>query len=379
MELPNAFERAWQARDRVARRPGDEGLFVCLAPMDGVTDHIYRRLVAELCGPRGISMCVSEFVRVTNQRVPDHVFLRHCPEIAEGGCTAHGVPVFVQLLGGLPEPLARAAFDAASLGAPGIDLNFGCPAKRVNNHDGGAALLKEPQRLETITRAVRREVPDHIPVTVKIRLGWDSAEGLVDLARAAEAGGAQWLTVHARTRKQLYKPPVDWAALARAREAISIPLVANGDLFDRPDFAACAAQSGCSDFMVGRGAMGRPRLFASLRDDGLEPLDSPSFARLLLTYLERMNPQPELSPQRGLGRLKQWLRMGAPTREDLASWFDRIKRMRSAVEARDALSAFAESHHQSSSVEPAPRSIQSDRSRNRAEAASDLIADARPV
>jgi tRNA-dihydrouridine synthase C len=312
--------------------------------MDGVTDHIYRRLLAELCGPSGISICVSEFVRVTNQRVPDHVFLRHCPELAEGGCTANGVPVFVQLLGGLPEPMARAAADAAALGARGIDLNFGCPAKRVNNHDGGAALLREPRRLETITRAVRAAVPAPIPVTVKIRLGWDNAEGLVDLARAAEAGGGEWLTVHARTRKQLYKPPVDWRALGRAREAISIPLVANGDLFEIEDFASCAAQSGCRDFMVGRGAMGQPELFARLRDPALPRLDGERFAHLLVTYLERMNPVPEANPRQGLGRLKQWLRMGASSREDLAKWFDRVKRMQDAVEARDFLRAAAASY-----------------------------------
>jgi tRNA-dihydrouridine synthase C len=345
MSLPENFTRAWAQRSIVARRPGDAGLFVCLAPMDGVTDHVYRRLLCELCGPAGISICVSEFVRVTNQRVPSSVFLKHCPELNEGGRSANGVPVFVQLLGGLPEPMAAAALAAAELGAPGIDLNFGCPAKRVNHHDGGAALLREPSRVERITRSVREAVPDSIPVTVKIRLGWDGSEQLGDLARAAENGGASWLTIHARTRTQLYKPPVDWFALARAREAIGIPVVANGDLLEADDLEACARQSGCSDFMVGRGAMGRPDIFSRVRagaDRG--ELASEEFARLLLTYLERMLPSPDTHPRgshkqsrNSLGRLKQWLRMGATTRGDLAAWFTAIKRLQSASEAREFL------------------------------------------
>src|SRR5690606_6650665 len=105
---------------------------------------------------------------------------------------------------------------AADLGAPGIDLNFGCPAKTVNNHDGGATILKTPQRVRHIVGAVREAVATDIPVSVKIRLGWDSAAGVEDLARAAAEGGAAWLTIHARTRTQLYRPPVDWVSIGRA-------------------------------------------------------------------------------------------------------------------------------------------------------------------
>jgi tRNA-dihydrouridine synthase C len=193
----------------IARTPAEPGLFVALAPMDGVTDWVYRALMTDLAGGHsGISICVSEFVRVTRHRVPDRVIERHCPEVRRGGMTRAGTPVHVQLLGGDPQPMADTAAAAAQLGAAGVDLNFGCPAKTVNNHDGGATILKTPVRVETITRAVRAAVPERLPVTVKIRLGWDSAVGVEDIARAAEAGGASWLTIHARTRLQLYRPPV---------------------------------------------------------------------------------------------------------------------------------------------------------------------------
>ncbi len=337
---PSTFERAWAQRETVARTPLEPGLFLALAPMDGVTDHVHRDLLSSMFGGRsGLSICVCEFVRVTNQVVPDHVFLRHCPELARGGVTRAGVPVFVQLLGGRPEAMAAAALRAAELGAPGIDLNFGCPAKRVNGHDGGAALLKAPERVARVTEAVRARVPAEIPVTVKVRVGWEDAMPMVDIARAAEAGGAAWLTVHARTRAQLYKPPVDWPALGRAREAISIPVVANGDLFEVEDLAACAAQSGCSAFMIGRGAMGHPEIFARARSQA-KALAPSERIELLLDYAARLLAAGA-SERAALGRLKQWLRLGAPLRTDLALHFDAVKRMSTLEEAAQRLRSCA--------------------------------------
>ena len=209
-QVPASLASTWAKRELVATRPDAEGLFVALAPMDGVTDGSYREVMTQLFGGRsGISICVSEFVRVVRQPVTPAVFRRHCPELDHGGRTRAGVPVFVQLLGGEPHWMAEAAKVAVELGAPGIDLNFGCPAKTVNSSDGGATLLKQPCRVEQVTRAVREVVPDTMPVTVKIRVGWADASGIVDIAHAAEQGGASWLTIHGRTRKQLYKPPVD--------------------------------------------------------------------------------------------------------------------------------------------------------------------------
>lgn len=335
-DTPDEPVPGWERREIVAERPDADGLFIALAPMDGVTDGSYRAILTDIFGGRsGVSLCVSEFVRVTRQAVTERVFLRHCPELAHGGRTAAGVPVFVQLLGGEPHWMALAGERAAALGAPGIDLNFGCPAKTVNNSDGGATLLKQPRRVEVVTRAVRDAVPRSIPVTVKIRVGWEDPSPVVDIARAAEQGGGDWLTIHGRTRRQLYKPPVDYDAIGRAREAVRMPVVANGDLFSVESMRACGHVSGCAAFMVGRGAMGRPELFAQARGwRGAEPITALEFGGLLLAYVERM--LADGASERGaLGRFKQWLRMAGLNRPlpDVARWFDAIKRLQTLDEA----------------------------------------------
>ena len=306
------WSATWGERHRVAARPGEPGLYLALAPMDGITDAVYRRLLTDqFGGASGISLCVSEFVRVTRDPVPAAVLLRDVPELAHGGHTRAGVPVYVQLLGGDPEPLAETARRAAELGAPGIDLNFGCPAKTVNNHDGGASLLRAPQRIRAIVGRVRDRVPEHIPVTAKVRVGWDSSDGLEEIAVAAASGGAAWLTVHARTRTQLYQPPVRWPDLARARAAIAIPVVANGDLRVPEDLSHCAAQSCCHAFMIGRAAMARPDLFAVIRGARQDrPLPLAELAEILRDYHAAMR-DGGLEPGRAVARVKQWLRLAA--------------------------------------------------------------------
>ena len=317
----------------VAPTPSDPGLFLALAPMDGVTDWVYRALMTDLHGgASGISLCVSEFVRVTRDPVPAKVILRHAPELRTGGRTAAGVPVFVQLLGGDPEPMARTAAVAAELGALGVDVNFGCPAKTVNNHDGGATILKTPARVERIVSAMRQALPPTIPLTVKIRLGWADASDLQDIVVAAEAGGAAWVTIHARTRLQLYRPPVHWRALQRARMAVAIPIVANGDICTPADLHACRSQSGCEAFMIGRGAMGRPQLFRQLRGHPDPDFDLPWLRGLWLDYVDRMMAAGA-GERAALCRLKQWLRLGAPAFAELAAIFDRVKRTNSLQQA----------------------------------------------
>lgn len=321
--------------------PGGREPFLALAPMDGVTDWVYREVLTGLAdGHSGISLCVSEFVRITRDPAPDRVLLRACPELHRGGRTAFGVPVFVQLLGGRPAPMAETARRAASLGAPGIDLNFGCPAKTVNNHDGGASLLREPSRVEEITRAVREAVPAPTPVTVKVRVGWNDAHDMETIARAAERGGATWLTVHGRTRTQGYRPPVDWAAIGRAREATSMPVVANGDLNTPQDVDACRRVSGCDAFMVGRGSMGRPWLFRRIRGwtDGDMPLLD--LHDLLVHYVERLRAAGARDSA-ALGRLKQWLRLGAPAHPRIADTFDAVKTRRELGPALVSLATLA--------------------------------------
>ena len=144
-----------------------------LAPMEGVVDHTMRELLTAV---GGLDRCVTEFLRVSDRLLPPRVFHRVCPELSGGGITTSGVPVYLQLLGGQPGPMAENAARAAELGAPGIDLNFGCPAKTVNKSDGGAIILRQPERVHRIVSAVRAAVPAEVPVTVKTRLGFDHGE-----------------------------------------------------------------------------------------------------------------------------------------------------------------------------------------------------------
>ena len=314
----------------IARRPGEPGLYLSLAPMDGVTDWVHRALASEL---GGVSACVTEFVRVTDRAPPRRVFLRTCPELLSGGTTREGVPVFVQLLGGDPRAMAEAGALAASLGAPGIDLNFGCPAKRVNNHDGGASILRCPERAEHITRAVRDALPPHVPVSAKVRLGWSDTHHTVEIAQAVERGGASWLTIHGRTKAQMYAPPVDYTAIGRARAAVTIPVIANGDITCAASLASCRAQSGATAFMIGRGALARPYLFRSLRGEPTARFETlAAYSAVLRRYDALMAAGGYLEGQR-LSRLKQWLSLARTFAHELLPLFDRVKRAVSIDEA----------------------------------------------
>jgi tRNA-dihydrouridine synthase C len=291
--------------------------------MDGVTDHVQRELAARI---GGVSLCVTEFVRITDAAPPAKVFLRACPELHRGGVTSNGTPVFVQLLGSDPGAMAAAARVAAELGAPGIDINFGCPAKRVNQHDGGASLLRCPERTALITRAVRDAVPPHVRVTAKIRLGWASADDVVLIAENVERGGASWLTIHARTKAQMYAPPVDYRAVGRACAAVRIPVVANGDVTDAEALMRCARESAAAGFMLGRGALADPYVFQRLRGKRVPALrDAEAFRGVLEDY-ELLMAEAGLEPEGRLRRIKQWLGLARAVCTERAAVFDRVKR-----------------------------------------------------
>src|SRR5210317_2000653 len=228
-----------------------------LAPMEGVIDHTMRELLTSL---GGVDRCVTEFVRVSDRLLPPRVFHRLCPELHHGGTTASGVPVYVQILGGVPQVVAENAARAAELGAAGIDLNFGCPAKTVNRSDGGSIILREPQRVHAIAAAVRAAVPKQVPVTVKTRLGYEDQSLFLDIVRAVDTAGVNELTVHARTKNHGYRPPAYWEEIARAREVSSINVIANGEIWNPADALRCLQVTGCTDLMLGRGVLCRPDL-----------------------------------------------------------------------------------------------------------------------
>ncbi len=326
-------------RPAFARTPRDPGLFLSLAPMDGVTDWVHRELASSL---GGVSQCVTEFVRVLDQTVPAKVFLRDAPELTRGGTTSHGVPVFVQILGGDARAMAASAAVAAKLGAPGIDINFGCPAKRVNNHDGGASILRCPERAELITKAVRDAVPAEIPVTVKIRIGWSDALQVEELAQRVERGGASWLTIHGRTKQQMYMPPVDYAAIGRAQRSVGIPVVANGDIASTADAERCAQLSGVSSaFMLGRSSLARPYLFRALRGETLPLWTLADYAPVLSRYVAIIEHAGYTS-EHALRRLKQWLSLATAVAPDVRPLFDLIKVQPTLCAAQHALARMAQ-------------------------------------
>ena len=308
-----------------------------LAPMEGVIDHTMRQLLTSL---GGLDRCVTEFVRVTDRLLPPRVFHRLCQELLAGGTTACGVPVYLQLLGGQASVVAENAARAAELGAVGIDLNFGCPAKTVNRSDGGAILLREPQRVHNIAAAARAAVPAHIPVTVKTRLGYEDKALFLDIVAGIEAAGANELTVHARTKSQGYRPPVCWKAIAEARERVSLPIIANGDVWSVDDALRCLAVTGCDALMLGRGVLCRPDLprlvaAAAICGDSGESLHWQDITPLLATFFE-LNLQHYDARNAG-NPLKQWLVYLRGYFPQAALLFEQIKRLRLPEDIRPLL------------------------------------------
>jgi tRNA-dihydrouridine synthase C len=276
-----------------------------LAPMEGLADYVLRDV---LTGIGGFDGCVSEFVRVTGSLLPSRVYEREAPEVLDGAHTPSGTPMVIQLLGSDPEWMALNAAHAATLSPHGIDLNFGCPAKVVNQHGGGAMLLADPEQLNRIVSAVRAAVPAGIAVTAKMRLGVSDTSLAIDCATALAEGGAASLVVHARTRDHGYRPPAHWEWIARIDAAVDVPVVANGEVWTVADWERCRAVSGCADVMIGRGAVSDP--FLALRIRGLMDR-SPSaweWQHVLghvAGYLRKL--QDRVGSRHEHGRVKKWL------------------------------------------------------------------------
>lgn len=310
-----------------------------LAPMEGVTDWVLRDLTTDL---GGIDQCVTEFLRVTDKLHPEIIFYRNCPELKTESRTRAGTPVFIQLLGGHAEPLAMNAERAVKLGALGIDLNFGCPAKTVNRHEGGAVLLKNCERIYDIVKTVRQAVPSHVPVTAKIRLGFDNPTACLENAKAIEEAGATWLTVHCRTKTDGYKPPAYWEWMPKLREVVKLPLIANGEIWNVADFERCREVTGCDQFMIGRGIMSNPFIFKQIKSH-LKTQDHGQSVAAAWQDKKKVVPRFYeastlfINDHFAVARTKQWLKALSLKDAEAKIVFDELKVLKKPVEFQAAL------------------------------------------
>jgi len=275
---------------------------ILLAPMEGLLDFTLRDILTRV---GGVDRCVSEFIRVSGTLLPDRVFTRVVPELLNGGCTPAGVPVRAQLMGSDAVCLAENAAKLAALGPHGVDLNFGCPAKVVNRHGGGAALLDEPETIARIVGAVRRAVPAEVPVSAKMRLGVNCDSRAIECAQAMADSGASEIVVHARTKAHGYKPPAYWERIADIREAVKVRVVANGEVWTPHDALRCLEVTGCDAVMIGRGMVSDPGLALAIRHPRHEGLSWAQMQPALLAFWELV--RLKIEPRARAGRLKQWL------------------------------------------------------------------------
>lgn len=287
--------------------------YAALAPLAGVGDRAMREIsrefgavwtVGEMTSSKGLSFGSKKSAELL--------------EINEAER-----PCAVQLFGSEPEVMAEAAKLALEYKPDAIDINFGCPVPKVAGNGGGSALMKDPELAGRIVRAVVDAVD--IPVTVKFRAGWDNEHlNAVEFACICEANGASALTVHGRTRTQMYAPPVNWDIIRQVKEAVSVPVIGNGDVTSPESAKALYDQTGCDLVMVGRGAMGNPWIF-----------------KRIAHYMETGELLPEPTPEERMAVLKKHINLlcqykgeytGMREARKHSSWY--IKGMRGAAEFR---------------------------------------------
>ncbi|MBX8577270.1 tRNA-dihydrouridine synthase [Pseudomonas cichorii] len=298
---------------------------IALAPMEGLVDDILRNVLTRV---GGVDWCVTEFIRVTERVMPAAYFYKLASELHTDAKTAVGVPLHLQLLGSDPVCLAENAAFACELGAPVLDLNFGCPAKTVNRSRGGAILLKEPELLHSIVSHVRRAVPKGIPVTAKMRLGYENTDGALDCARALVDGGAERIVVHARTKVDGYKPPAHWEWIARIQEVVKVPVVANGEIWTVDDWRRCKEICGARDIMIGRGLVARPdlarQIAAANAGEEVVEMTWAELQPMLRTFWKDCLAKMTLI--QAPGRLKQWLVLLTKSYPEAVVMFDTLRR-----------------------------------------------------
>ncbi len=325
-----------------------------LAPMEGLTDLAFRRMIRER---GGLGMPCTEFVAAEG-------LIRDVPRILEmAQLDPDEHPAAIQIYGRRPESMARAAEIALELGADVVDINMGCPSRKVCAHSGGSALLRDPALARSIIAAVRAVVPG--PMTVKIRTGWspDQRNG-AEIARICEGEGADAVTVHWRTRMEMYKGPMQPERIAEIVDALSIPVIANGDVVDVDSAARMLDVTGCHGLMIGRGAVRNPwimdQLACWLRGEPLRHPRAQERHSLLLDYMAFLEGACR-SEKGALGRTKKFcgyytrgLPHGAPLRQQ-------VFHSHSMAEARGHLARYfeglAEREARSGAPTPSPKPV----------------------
>ena len=312
-----------------------------LAPMQGLCDDVMRDLLTRI---GGFDECVSEFVRITHTLHSRQTWLKYIPEIANNNLTFSGIPCVTQILGSDADMMTRNALEAIKLGVNTIDINFGCPAPTVNRHKGGAILLQEPDLVYEIVQTLRFRLPENIKLTAKMRLGYENKELALVNAQAIADGGASLLTVHARTKVEGYEPPAHWTWVRKIRDVVSIPVVANGDVFTLNDYLDIVRESGCHDVMLGRGAVMRPDLARQIKYylQG-QPVQEASFNHEIIQWIILFFDLCLAKQSQGkyaIARLKQWLGMMKKVYPEAERLFNSIRTMTEPDQIKRLLQKF---------------------------------------
>ena len=294
---------------------------ILLAPMAGITDQPFRKI----CAHYGAGLTFSEMMSTNPQVWHTEKSKLRLAHHQDAGINA------VQIAGSDPDEMAQAAQVNVEYGAQIIDINMGCPAKKVNRKMAGSALLQYPDLVQQILEAVVKSV--NVPVTLKIRTGWDTENrNCVEIAKIAEQSGIQALTVHGRTRACKFEGVAEYDSIKAVKQAVSIPVIANGDVFRLQDYIDIRTQSGCDDVMLGRGAVMRPDLARQIRQylHG-EEVQAALFDDEIIVWIAQFIElclQYEPQGKYAVARLKQWLGMMCDVYPEAESLFQAIRTLR---------------------------------------------------
>ncbi|MBF2005920.1 tRNA dihydrouridine synthase DusB [Chlorogloeopsis fritschii PCC 9212] len=302
---------------------------VLQSPLSGVTDLVFRRLVRRYASE---SMMYTEMVSATELH-----HLKQMPKIME--VDSNERPISIQLFDCRPDFLAEAAQKAVAEGADTIDINMGCPVNKITKKGGGSSLLRQPHIAEAIVREVVNAVD--VPVTVKTRIGWDDEEiTILDFAKRMQDAGAQMITVHARTRAQGYNGNARWEWIARVKEVLSIPVIANGDIFSVEAAVQCLEQTGADGVMCSRGTLGYPYLVGEI-DHFLktgEKLPPPTPIQCLECAKEHLQALWEYKGDRGIRQARKhmtWYAKGFVGAAELRGQLSLIETVQQGIDLID--------------------------------------------